>query len=472
MKAYFLGVAGAGVSALASVLKDQGAEVSGSDEGVFAPVSTYLDRIGIPYRTQFDADAMPDGIDVAIVGTTAKITPETNPEYAELKRRGVPCHTFAAYLGALTAERENLIVAGSFGKSSLTALIAHILRHAGREPGWFIGAIPLDLPATGAWGREPLFVMEGDEYVVSLADRRSKFELYTPAHTLISSIVHDHVNMFPTMALYEACFARLIAKTPPGGLLVCARGHEPLRRLTEGRAVVWYGADDACEGYGARAIEIGEITRFILTTPQGGAIPLQTGLLGRHNIENIVGASAFLLERGLVTPEQLQAAVAVFRGVARRLDKKTASSAIPAYEGFGSSLEKARSAIEAIQLHFPDRPQVVVFEPHTFSWRNREALSWYDSVFEGVSRVILLPPPTHGAKGHDQLSQADIVARLESAGVAVTPVSGGAEVLARLAGQLEGGEVVLLLSSGPLDGLADTLPRVLDDRFGAGAAAA
>jgi UDP-N-acetylmuramate: L-alanyl-gamma-D-glutamyl-meso-diaminopimelate ligase len=229
--------------------------------------------------------------------------------------------------------------------------------------------------------------------------------------------------------------------------------------------VVWYGLEP-CLGYYADAIAIGEITRFELCTPHGERIPLETGLLGLHNIENIVGASALLLERGLIGPDALARSVRGFRGVARRLDKKTAVSRVPVYEGFGSSYEKARSAIEAIQLHFRDRPLVVVFEPHTFSWRNREGLAWYDSVFEGVSKVLLLPPPEHGAATHEQLTQPEIAARIHRAGVATAAVADRQAVLKQLDVDLTGNEVLLLLSSGPLAGLADALPPVLDARFG------
>jgi UDP-N-acetylmuramate: L-alanyl-gamma-D-glutamyl-meso-diaminopimelate ligase len=464
MNVYFLGIAGAGVSALASVLHSQGHVVSGSDEGVFPPVSTYLDSLGITYATHFDSANVPAHVDIAIVGTTAKMDPVTNPELAELKRRGVPCHTFASYLGEHTKARENLIVAGSFGKSSLTALITFILIHAGQDPGWFIGAIPLDLPQTGHNGTDPLFIMEGDEYVVSLTDRRSKFELYTPKHTLISSIVHDHINMFPTMEIYEAPFAKLIAATPRDGLLVVCNGFEPVRRLVGDRKAVWYGVDKN-PGYYGDDIVIGEFTTFSLCPPNSTKIRLETELLGRHNIENIIGASAFLLEHGSITPDQLQSAVRAFRGVARRLDKKTRTSKVPIYEGFGSSYEKARSAIEAIELHFPARKSIVVFEPHTFSWRNQNALEWYDTVFEGCERVLIMPPPTHGAGTHDQLTQEQIIARVRAAGIDAVAVVGSMAVETALLNDLKGDEVVLLLSSGPLDGLATSLPPLFDAQF-------
>jgi len=140
---------------------------------------------------------------------------------------------------------------------------------------------------------------------------------------------------------------------------------------------------------------------------------------------------------------------------------------VPVYEGFGSSYEKARSAIEAVRLHFPARPLVVVFEPHTFSWRNAQALDWYGRVFEGVDQVILLPPPAHGAEGHAQLTADDILRAVQAAGVTAEAAVGGAAVLARLEGLLTGEQVVLLLSSGPLDGLPQSLPPRLEARWGA-----
>jgi UDP-N-acetylmuramate: L-alanyl-gamma-D-glutamyl-meso-diaminopimelate ligase len=465
MKVYFLGIAGAGMSALASVLISEGVEVIGSDDAVFPPVSDYLDRLGIAWRSGFDAAAVPDDLDAAVIGSSAKLDLPDNPELAEIVRRGVPRFGFADYLGRQTEGRDNVVIAGSFGKSTLTALAAVMMREAGGDPGYFIGAIPLDLPTTGHAGTDPTFLIEGDEYVIGPDDRRPKFALYHPCAALISSIVHDHVNVYPTMADYEATFASLIDRLPEDSLLVCANAYEALHRLTLGRKVVWYGLTP-CDGYWADRIEIGEATHFDLVTPSGQRIALRTELLGLHNIENIVGAAALLLERGAVDARAVQAAAARFRGVARRLDKKTHRSRIPAYEGFGSSYEKARSAIDAIRLHFPQRSAVVVFEPHTFSWRNAGALAWYDHVFEGVARVLVLAPPAHGAAGHAQLTQDEILSRIRAAGVAASGVANAGEALADLGGSLMGDEVVLLLSSGPLDGLAASLPAMLDARFG------
>jgi UDP-N-acetylmuramate: L-alanyl-gamma-D-glutamyl-meso-diaminopimelate ligase len=465
MHVYFLGIAGAGVSAFASILVSEGHRVSGSDEAAFPPISIYLDALGIAYATRFDAANIASDVDLAIIGTSAKLSGADNPEYVEIVRRNIPHFTFAEYLARHTMGRENVVVAGSFGKSTLTAMLAYFLRAAGRDPGYFIGAVPLDMDRTGHGGRDPQMIIEGDEYIVSLEDRRPKIDLYTPSHTIITSIVHDHLNVYPTFSSYVAPFERLVARTPQEGLLVCARRDEAIWTLTQDRSVVRYGLDDG-EGYGARIIELGEHTRFEVRRPEGEPIEMTTQLLGLHNIENLVGAAAFLLEAGWVAPDDLVRAAPAFRGVARRLDRKTTRSRVPAYEGFGSSYEKARSAIDAILLHFPDRPLVVVFEPHTFSWRNEDALPWYDTVFAGAARILLLPPPQHGASGHKQLTQARIVERIAASGASVESVASGADAVARLEASLRGDEVMLLLSSGALDGLAATLPPLLDDRFG------
>jgi len=470
MRIHFTGVAGAGMSAAALMMRDAGHEVSGSDAEAFPPMSTYVEGLGFPFHRSFDAANLPVGLDVLVLGASAKLGGEENPEVAEARRRGVTITTFPELVGEATAGRPNTVVAGSFGKSTCSALMAHVLREAGHDAGWMIGAISPSLPATGHWGTEPQVVLEGDEYIVGPTDRRSKFVLYHPRDVLLTSLIHDHVNVFPTFADYEAPFRELLRLLPADGLLV-AREHPAIRAVAGEAAgrIVWYDTE-ACDGWWAQEVTYGEVSRFTLVRPDGGKLTLSTLLLGEHNIENIVGVSAYLLERGLVSEAALQAAVASFGGIRRRLDRLTTRSLVPVIEGFGSSYEKARSAIEALLLHYPHRPLTVVFEPHTFSWRSRDALSWYDTVFEGAARVLVAPPPTHGAGTHHQSTFEEILARTAATGVPVEGVRTAEEAIAALRG-LKGDEVVLLLSSGPLLGLPDALPPVFDGLYAEAAAA-
>ncbi len=470
MRIHFTGLAGAGMSAAALMMRDAGHQVCGSDQDVFPPMSTYVEGLGFPFHRRFDAANVPADLDVLVLGASAKLGGEGNPEVAEARRRGVRITSFPELVGDATAGRVNTVVAGSFGKSTCTALMAHVLREARHDAGWMVGAISPSLPHTGHWGTAPEVVLEGDEYIVGPADRRSKFLLYHPRDVLLTSLVHDHVNVFPTFADYEAPFADLLKLLPAEGLLV-ARESPAIRKIVGAAAsrIVWY--DTArCDGWWADDVVYGDVTRFTLVSPDGPRIALSTSLLGTHNIENIVGVGAYLRERGLVSEQALSSAVASFAGIRRRLDRLTTCSAVPLIEGFGSSYEKARSAIEALLLHYPQRPLTVVFEPHTFSWRSRDALAWYDTVFEGAARVLIVPPPTHGALTHHQSSFEEILARTAATGVPVEGVNSAEETIRLLSG-LKGDEVVLLLSSGPLLGLPDSLPPIFDELYASAAAA-
>jgi UDP-N-acetylmuramate: L-alanyl-gamma-D-glutamyl-meso-diaminopimelate ligase len=471
MRIHFTGIAGAGMSAAALMMREAGCRVSGSDEDVFPPMSTYVEGLGFPFFRTFDAANLPADLDVLVLGASAKLGGEGNPEVQAARRRGVRVTTFPEMVGEATRDRLNTVVAGSFGKSTCTALMAHVLREAGRDAGWMIGAISPSLPDTGHWGSAPEVVLEGDEYIVGPTDRRSKFVLYHPRDVLLTSLVHDHVNVFPTFADYEAPFRELLRLLPADGLLV-ARDHPAIRAIAGEAAarIVWYDVEPGEGRWCAEDVVFGDVTRFTLKAPDGRRMRLATTLLGEHNIENIVGVGAYLLERGLVGETALAQAVESFQGIRRRLDRLTKVSRVPVVEGFGSSYEKARSAIEAMQLHYPTRPLTVVFEPHTFSWRNRDALPWYDTVFQGSARVLVVPPPSHGAASHQQSSFEDILARVAAAGVPVEGVRTAEDATAALS-NLAGDEVVLLLSSGPLLGLPDSLPPIFDDLYAEAAAA-
>lgn len=471
MRIHFTGIAGAGMAAAALMMREAGHAISGSDEAVFPPMSTYVEGLGFQIAWRFDPANLPADLDLLVLGASAKLGGEDNVEVLAARARGVRVTTFPELVGEVTAGLSNTVVAGSFGKSTCSALIAHVLRESGRDAGWMIGAISPSLPDTGHWGTAPLVVLEGDEYIVGPTDRRSKFVLYHPRDVLLTSLVHDHVNVFPTFADYEAPFRELLRLIPADGLLM-VRESAPIRAVAGEAAcrVVWYDTDP-CDGWYARDIVFGETSRFTLIGPGGRSLPIATTLLGAHNIENIVGVCGYLLERELVGEGELARAVLSFTGIRRRLDRLTSRSVIPVIEGFGSSYEKARSAIEAMLLHYPTRPLTVVFEPHTFSWRSRDALHWYDTVFTGAARVLIAPPPHHGETSHHQSSFDEILARVAATGIPAQGVETAEAALSALSG-LHSDEVVLLLSSGPLLGLPDRLPPVFDERYGQTTAAA
>jgi UDP-N-acetylmuramate: L-alanyl-gamma-D-glutamyl-meso-diaminopimelate ligase len=217
--------------------------------------------------------------------------------------------------------------------------------------------------------------------------------------------------------------------------------------------------------YHAADIVWGERTRFTLMRGNEKIVALETNQLGEHNIQNIVGVATFLLTRRIATPEQIASAIASFRGIRRRLDRKSEKTRMPIFEGFGSSYDKARSAIAAMKQHFPAQRLVVVFEPHTFSWRNREAIGWYDDVFGGASKVYIYEPAAQGAATHAQISQDEIVARVLKAGFDAEPISDPDKALSIIGGALRADDVILLLTSGNLGGLIEKIPLMAERLF-------
>jgi UDP-N-acetylmuramate: L-alanyl-gamma-D-glutamyl-meso-diaminopimelate ligase len=462
-KAHFIGIAGIGMAATALLLREQGWSVTGSDEGFYPPASEILPRAGINVSSPHAAGNVPADVDAIVIGKHAKLTQE-NPEVAAAFASGKPILSFPDVLAEVTRNRDRIVVAGSYGKSTTASLLAWVMVHTGKRPGYFLGAVPKNMPWNAALGGDAPFILEGDEYPSSNTDPRAKFLHYAPQSLLLTSAVHDHVNVFPTHADYLAPFQQLVAELPSSGLLV-ACADEPhataLARAAPCR-VLTYGLSDANAAYRAENIVYGEESAFDLIGP-GLRQPITTTQLGAHNIQNMIGAAALLLEKALATPREIAAAFASYHGIIRRLDKLTTRSSIPVYEGFGSSREKSRAAIDAIRLHFPDKRLVIVFEPYTFSWRSRDTLFWYDTVFDGASEVLVYQPPEHGAASHNQVSQDEIVERIAAANLPVLSIGTDKHGdVATIAGRLKPNDVVLVLTTGNLGGVIPPLVEKLN----------
>jgi UDP-N-acetylmuramate: L-alanyl-gamma-D-glutamyl-meso-diaminopimelate ligase len=464
-KAHFIGIAGKGMSATALLLRQLGCKISGSDDGFYPPVSDYLVRAQIPFSKGYKKEHIPPDADIFVVGKNAKLTPEENEEVRAAFASGKPVKSFPDVLEELAEGKDTIVVAGSYGKSTCTALLAWCLVHAGKDPSYFIGEVTNGFDAYAHFGKSKVFVLEGDEYPSANWDERSKFLHYRPKNILLTSATHDHVNIFPTHESYLTPFRALLKLLPADGLLIANQSEQFARGLAEHHdgKTIFYAIEGAT--WHAERIVYGNKTTFDLMREKQKIVTLSTTLLGAHNIENIVGVSAMLLEKKLLTPSELAGGIASFQGVKRRLDRKSDKTSIPIFEGFGSSYEKARSAISAIQKHFPHQRLMVVFEPHTFSWRNRNALAWYDDVFAGASKIFIYEPAAQGAGTHEQLSQEEIVARVKKAGFDAEALQEPVAALAHIDRSLDKNDVVLLLTSGNLGGLIETIPRLAEKKF-------
>ena len=487
-KAHFIGICGAGMSAVAKLLKEQGWVVSGSDEGFYPPISNYLEANHLPCATPYAAKNIPSDVELIVIGKNAKLVPETNPEVAAAfqlnETKGIRIASFPEVLRELTAHTTNYVIAGSFGKSTCATLLAWTLIHAQKDPSYFLGAVPLNFDTNAHLGTGKTFILEGDEYPSANWDARSKFLHYNPSSVLLTSAEHDHLNVFPTIEAYLKPYRELISIIPQSGRLIACLDGEHVRQLVNEASCPITTYSFSREGGGdwhAANIERGKINRFDLmhrNEPFGSApldpardrqgkliATIETQLLGDHNIQNMVGVATLLLAERAVTAEQLVRAFREFRGVKRRLELKTPATTLPVYEDYGSSRAKAEAGFKTIRQYYPNKKMIVVFEPHTFSWRNRNALPWYDTIFRAADVVYLFQPATQGAGTHEQLTQAEIVERVRVANTEIHGVSTKEELLEQLAPTLTGNEVIIMSTSGDMAGAIEAVTEYINQNY-------
>ena len=457
------------MSAVAKLLKDSGWEITGSDDGFYPPISDLLVAYGITCHSGYAAGNIPPDADIIVIGKHARLVPEENDEVRAAFESGIAIKSYPDVLEQMTVSTDNYVLCGSFGKSTCASLTTWILRQAGKSPSFMIGALSSGLGVNASLGDGEIFVLEGDEYPSSNWDNSSKFLHFNARHVLLTSCEHDHVNVFPTIEDYLKPYRALVSQSGLKTLTACLDGENVADIVAEtGAAVTTYSLRNPEAEWTVSSISRnGHFVEFDLLRHGQIVTRLQTLLLGEHNVQNIIGVAALLLGTGAVTPLELADGVRSFQGVRRRLEMKTVRSRVPLYEDFGSSRAKLLAGVTAVRNQYPGRKLHIVFEPHTFSFRNRNALSWYDDLFLGASEVHVFEPPTHGASGHDQLSLAEIVGRINASGVPAIPVRIKEDLLNSLKPRLAADQsVVLVETSGNAGGAIPYVTQYLEEMYG------
>jgi UDP-N-acetylmuramate: L-alanyl-gamma-D-glutamyl-meso-diaminopimelate ligase len=466
LKVHLIGICGKGMSALALLLKQKGFEVTGSDERFYDPVASLLVKHKIKILTPHKAKNIPPDADLIVIGRHAKLAQEINEEAKHAFQSGIKIQSMPEALGDLVRNTENTIVAGSFGKSTMTSILAWTLMSAGKDPSYSIGAVPLDFEKNSHLGKGKNFIFEGDEYPSANWDNTSKFLYFRAKDLILISGEHDHLNVFKTEKDYLKPYKELVSTLTEDGLLVASADGKNVKKIAgKTKAKIVYYSFNKKNTWYAKNIEYGGRTSFELWNKNKKITNLETNMLGQHNIENIVGVSAYVLQKNLVTIPQLQKAISTFKGISGRLDLKTEESVVPVYESFGSSYMKAKADFKAIKTHFPNKRLITIFEPHTFSWRNKEAKKWYKDIFNTSSKVILLPPPEHGATTHAQMTFSEIIKEVKKNNKNVYSTLNEKEALKLIEKITKKDNLIVLVSSGSLFGLTKSVPKLMEKMF-------
>jgi UDP-N-acetylmuramate: L-alanyl-gamma-D-glutamyl-meso-diaminopimelate ligase len=455
---YLLPIGGTATAALAGLLHEAGERVSGVDATLYPPTSELLAELGVPVRLGFDPACIPTDLDQVIIGNAL---PRSNVEVQAVLERALPYTSQAEAFGErFCRSARTFVVAGTHGKTTTTALVAHILTAGGLDPTALIGGVPR---GGRPWrlGHGGWTVVEGDEYNTAFFDRGPKFLHYHPHVFVVGNVEFDHGDIYPDLDAILAVFGAGVALVGGDGYVVANAGDSGARSVASRHPrAVWYGldagADLACPEWGHAGGGLHAALRW-----QGSTFEAEVPLVGRHNLDNLLAAFVCALLAGL-SPEAVAAAAATFQGVRRRLEVVGEASGVAVVDDFAHHPTAVRLTLDGARHRFPGRRLVAVFEPRSltagrqiFSAAFREALARAD--------VALVAPVFHRARlGSEQaLDRDSLVEGLRSQGVRAEALPEDGDLAAAVRSQLCEGDVVLCMSSGDFGGLPSKLLALL-----------
>jgi UDP-N-acetylmuramate--alanine ligase len=449
---HIVGIGGAGMSAIATVLIERGYTVSGSDQAE-STTTRALQARGAQVFIGHRADNVGE---VGMVIMSSAIKPD-NVELLAAQRRGLPVSKRAQFLGWLMQGAIGVAVAGTHGKTTTTAMIASILTGAGRDPSFIVGGTIADLNTSAHAGRGLEFVIEADEY-----DRT--FLGLTPSVTVVTNVEHDHPDCFPTFESMLDAFRAFVGLLPENGLLVLCGDDASARSLMEfrgSRDVVTYGfsRDVTWQATDLRVNNVGG-TDFVVLRDGATHGLMRLRVPGRHNVLNALAAVAATDFLG-VTLEQARDALVEFRGVGRRFELRGEACGVSIIDDYGHHPTEIRATLAAARATYPGRPVWAVWQPHTFS-RTKLLLDEFAAAFEDADHVIVTEVYASREKDSLGISGATVVKRMKhrDARYAATLM----EATNLLAEGVAANDVVITLSAGDANVVGESLLRRLEEK--------
>ena len=389
-KVHFIGICGVAMSAVATALWSKGIKVTGSDSGFFPPVSTHLSNLGIPYYPGFHPEKMMEGgaPDLVVVGNAVG---SQNPELLYVKENNIPFKSFPEIVGQYLIKPHSIVCTGTWGKTTSSALLSHILKHADMKPSYMVGGVTQDGSPSAVIDEGEWSVCEGDEYTTAKWDKRAKFMHYKPTHLLMTAVRWDHADVYPTEESYFNAFKDLIALVPEakapydGLILACADNEKLISLLHEaGRPYISYGKRDYAEYKYGNISESKDGIEFDIAY-HGKTYHIESPLLGSYNAENITGCFAMAKEIG-IGPGDISDAIKSFRGMKRRLEKRYENK-ITIIDDIAHSAEKAKSVLSTLRTSYKGKI-VAIYEPNSGN-RTPQSKPGYKDAFKDADIVVI-----------------------------------------------------------------------------------
>ncbi|MEJ2480962.1 MAG: UDP-N-acetylmuramate:L-alanyl-gamma-D-glutamyl-meso-diaminopimelate ligase [Acidihalobacter sp.] len=391
MHIHILGIGGTFMGGIAQLAKAAGHEVSGSDAQLYPPMSTQLEAAGIAVYSGYDPAQLQPAPDQVVVGNVMR---RGLPVVEALLESGLDYTSGPQWLAEnVLRGRWVLAVAGTHGKTTTSSLLAHILQHAGLEPGFLIGGVPADFGVSARLTDSPFFVVEADEYDTAFFDKRSKFVHYRPRTLVLNNLEFDHADIFPDLAAIQRQFHHLVRTVPGGGLIVRRADEAALEEVLA--MGCWTPTEDFAldDGDGWRARLLTEDgSRFQVLHEGRSQGEVAWNMLGRHNVSNALAALLAARHAGVPLETGLEA-VASFRGVARRLQSLGEVKGIALYDDFAHHPTAVATTLQGLRARQPRARLIAVLEPRSNTMRMGVHRARLGASLAGADRVFLFQPP-------------------------------------------------------------------------------
>lgn len=458
---HLIAICGVGMASLAGLLQARGYRVTGSDQNVYPPMSTYLDSIGIKVLPGFRAEHLVPRPDLVVIGNAIS---RGNPEAEAALAGQIPYISFPEALGRyLIGDRTSLVIAGTHGKTTTTALAAWVLNSAGLAPGFFVGGVPLNFGSGWQTGEGSYVVLEGDEYDTAFFDKGPKFLHYRPKHVILTSVEFDHADIYRDLAHLKSAFARLIDILPADGSLVVCGDYPAAIEVAaaSGRSIVYGGVGSE---WTVSNVEFRQGRSFFEPCYRGQSEGrIEAGVIGMHNVKNALAVYALARTLGLERKKLLEG-FATFAGVKRRQEIRGERRGVLVMDDFAHHPTAVRETIDAVRAAYAGRRLWAIFEPRSNTSKRNIFEHEFAQALAGADRIVVagVYQPEKVPDG-ERLSVANVIKEINrrTGDDRAQFIQGAADIATHVATHAVSGDIVLVMSNGAFDGVHERILQAL-----------
>jgi UDP-N-acetylmuramate: L-alanyl-gamma-D-glutamyl-meso-diaminopimelate ligase len=456
-KVHLIAVCGTGMGALACMLKDLGFSVTGSDNNVYPPMSSFLEARGIEIQKGFDGEHLAYSPDLVVVGNAVR---KDNPEAVRMLEMGLNyCSMPQALNRFVVAGKKSLLVAGTHGKTTTASILAWILMVAGLDPSFMIGGIVKNFNGNYRLGKGDVVVLEGDEYDTAFFDKRSKFLHYDPHIAILTSVEFDHADIFLNMAQVKTAFDRFIATIRPENTLIAYDGDACIDALVAGRnmRLERYGRQAASDWRIGKSSVDPPWNRFEVVFGEKSCGMFKTRMVGEHNRLNALSAIAAARQLG-IDDDAIAKALETYDGVKRRQEVRGVAKGVTVIDDFAHHPTAVCETIRAVRPFYSGGRLIAVFEPRTNTSMRSIFQRQYASAFDLADLICVREPPLLSKIPEGvRFSSGQLVADLKSRGKDAHYFPDTESIIEFMFNATRPKDVVLIMSNGGFDNIHERL---------------